>query len=165
MHAAPPLAQAGAIAKGVGLSLHGKDPSRPAAIAQIDEVKLGAQRRGFFRVAALPLIVGEGVVFRFRMPDPSALADLPATFTTIAHADTLELHRVAWFAPGQDQPLLRAETAEVDGTDAWRLTGVEWADGTRAASATLAIAGKHPGLVSWTSDDGSQHRTLFPTQP
>jgi hypothetical protein len=165
LQAAPPLAQSGALAKGVGLSLHGKDPSKPAATVMIDEVKLGAQRRGFFRVAALPLIVGEGVAFRFRMADASALADLPATFETIAHADTLELRRVAWFAPGEEKPLLRAEMAEVDGTEAWRLTNVEWADGTRSASATLAIEGKHAGLVSWTSDDGTQRRPLFSDHP
>lgn len=159
--AASPLVQPGVLAKGVRLSLRGKDTAMPAAMVSIDEVTVGAQRRGFFRIAVLPLVIGDGVEIRFRAADATALADLAATFEAIARTEVLELRRVAWFEPGVKEPCLRADKVEISGAKAWELTGVDLPGGTRVETARLSVAGNKAGTLRWEHEGANAKTKLF----
>lgn len=149
-------------ASGVSLSLYGAGRKVPAATVKIGRLTLGAQRRGFFRIGLLPLAQAEPLEIRFRHNNRDALRDLPPTFAALVRTDTIAIRGLAIYLAGEDAPALRAETAEIDGDEPWKLRDAVLADGTRLAAARLEISGAKAGRVVREGSGKPKIFDLFP---
>lgn len=147
--------------KGLRAPLIGVQPLVPAAILSIGELQVGAQRQGFLRIGVLPLAKATDAEIRFRLADLTALADLPRLFKNLAKSDKGEMERFAIFGPENDQPLLRAARATLDGEADLELSDVNLPDGTHLEAARLVIDGKHAGEIR----SGESRHLLFPRTP
>jgi hypothetical protein len=149
-------------AKDLSLPLFGIDKNAPAATVKISQVGIEAQKRGFLRIGLLPQAAAQDVDLIFTKKDPTALADLAATFRVIAQTEVIVLHSLAVFAPDQEQPVLRAALARVDGDDVWELEKVSLRGGIHAARARLKTSGKNAGELTFDGGGTAQKTQLLP---
>jgi hypothetical protein len=96
----------------------GQPASQPAAKVEIGEVVQGAQKRGFLRIALLPLAAANGVQIHFLRPDPSVFQEITDTLRSLTHLDAQEFHRLEVFAPGDTVARFAAEEASSN-SDGW----------------------------------------------
>jgi hypothetical protein len=120
------------------------------ALISVDKVYTEYEKRGFFRIGALPVAVLEGITYEVRDPAPAAknLARLRSWLGGEA-GKHVELRRVKFVA----SPTSRLEGGRLLFLDdnRWELAdGVRLISGTnefRAGSATLQVAGAQAGEV------------------
>ena len=103
----------------------GEPADRPVARVFIAELGQGAQKRGFFRVALLPLTSASGVQIRFLLPEPAALLEIPATLKGLCNLDAQEFRNVAFLAPNDTAPRLQVEEITPK-KDHWQLKNIKW---------------------------------------
>lgn len=89
----------------------GQPADQPSARVSIGEVAQGAQKRGFLRIAVLPLASANGVQIRFLRPDPSVFQEITDTLRSLTKLDAQEFNRIELFAPGETVPRFVAEQA------------------------------------------------------
>jgi hypothetical protein len=135
----------------------GQPADRPAARVTIAELGQGAQKRGFFRVALLPMAAANGMQIRFLLPEPGVLLEIPQTLRGIASLDAQEFHNVTILAPNDPTPRLEVEEI-VPKKDHWQLKRVKWRSASRAGEVQechLLLSGPECG----------QFAHLSPAQP
>lgn len=125
----------------------GEPADRPAAKVKIEEISQGAQKRGFFRISILPLMVAKGVEIRLQRPDIGALAEIRKTLLSLAKLDAQEFQKLSIFCGDEKTPRLIAELATpTDAAWALKRARIKTAAGFReAAECTLHITGEHAG--------------------
>ena len=96
----------------------GQPADQPSAKVAIEEVIQGAQKRGFLKIALLPLASANGVQIRFLRPDPAVFLEITATLRALTKLEAQELNRIEIFAPGDPIPRFVAEQASPR-PDAW----------------------------------------------
>jgi hypothetical protein len=134
----------------------GQPQDAPAARVSIAEVRQGAQKKGFLRVAILPSAVAKGVEIRFERPEPSALGELSETLRMLVKLDAQELNEVSFFVGQETAPRLIAAEA-FPAKDHWVLKKVRLRslDGFReVAVCKLVISGDKAGLCTETDGTG-----------
>lgn len=125
----------------------GEPADRPAAKVKIEEISQGAQKRGFFRISILPLMVAKGVEIRLQRPDIGALAEIRKTLLSLAKLDAQEFQKLSIFYGDEKTPRLVAEFATpTDAAWALKRVRIKTPAGFReAAECTLHITGEHAG--------------------
>jgi len=136
----------------------------PAAILRVGRVYRDFQRRGFFRIGILPVVVGEDVSIEIREPD-----ELEQIFTktstiigSFAKSDAVELHRARLLFPGQETPLVEAGRMRLEKQERLRLSSrVTIHTATKRFETTKAdflVAGPQAGQLRWGSTNVYQIR-------
>ncbi|MBI4325061.1 MAG: hypothetical protein HY674_07325 [Chloroflexi bacterium] len=134
---------------------------------KVDKVFTEYQRRGFFRIGLLPLVVMDGVKIDFRQVDAasSALARLPQELKPWAGSRMLELRDVKFAFPVEPKERLRAGKVRWLENGQWQLSnGVTiqmTTNKVKVAQATLQVAGPSAGLVAWGSPSALSRFSLF----
>ena len=101
----------------------GQPQDNPAARVIISEITQGSQKRGFLRIALLPVMVAKGVEIRFQRPALAALAELQEVLRSFAKLEAQELQEVRLFAGADPVPrLLAAEVTPK--ADHWEMKKV-----------------------------------------
>jgi hypothetical protein len=121
---------------------------------RIGSVSLGSQRRGFFRIAILPELVGRNVeiIFSGQKIDAEALRDLGSALQTLANTECAELSELSIRTAGNAKPEIQAATALVNGDHDWVLTRAVVHGGQTAAQARLVTHGQHAGEVIFSPE-------------
>jgi hypothetical protein len=144
--ATPPLASAKPKLSGLRFPA-GQPASQPAAKVEIEEVVQGAQKRGFLRVALLPLAAANGVQIHFFRPDPSVFQEITDTLRSLTQLDAQEFHWLQVFAPGDPVPRFVAEEASSH-SDGWTFKKARFHCGVSSVSVlecTLSVTGPSAG--------------------
>ena len=134
------------------------------AVISVDKVFTEYEKRGFFRIGALPVAVLEGVTYEVKDPGPAAknLARLRSWLggDTGNHVELRGFKLVA-------SPTSRLEGARLLflDNDRWELAGgVRWISGAnevRAESATLQVAGAQAGKLILQTTPPTTNTFLF----
>jgi len=134
------------------------------AVISVDKVYTEYEKKGFFRIGALPVAVLEGVTYEVK--DPALAAKNLARLRSWLGGDTgnhLELRGVK---------LVASPTSRLEGgrllfldNDRWQLAGgVRWISGAgevRAGSATLRVAGAQAGELILQTTPPTTNTFLF----
>ena len=162
---ARPIISKPAGAVGVTVPLMGRDQSKPAASLSAASFGVGSQRRGFFRIGILPLLIASDVriIFSGEPPDPTALADLAPAFKALANTSAVEIHQFAVLLPGKCQPALQAARAEPAGKGDWKLTEVTLSGPIpmHLPEAILRTGGTEAGQLTFVAAGANQELNLF----
>ena len=100
----------------------------PAAFVAVEQVVMPEKRRTLIKLAKEPLPVVRGIAVRFEQVDASALDELPNAVQALAKTARFQMHRLAFFAPGDPVPRLMAEEVVVRAPGEWLLKGVLMSD-------------------------------------
>lgn len=137
-------------AKGVVIPFYiGTDP-QPTVIFRVERIYTDHQRKGFFRIGALPIAVMEGVTLEIRSLDSltNSLVQLHQWLGPQA-ANRLELRRATIHITMTATNHLQVGRVHVAPGGKWALLdGVCYSAGTnqiQATSGTLQVAGEHTG--------------------
>jgi hypothetical protein len=151
------LVPASAKPKVAGLEFSiGQPADRPAARVSISELGQGAQKRGFLRVALLPLASVKGLQIRFLLLDPSSLLEIQETIKALTSLDAQEFHNVTFLSAADPHPRLTVEEI-IPQKDRWLLKRITWSAGSKkgaAAECHLLLQGTEIG--QFVSRDSSQ---------
>jgi hypothetical protein len=149
----------------------GQPADQPAAKVAIAEITQGAQKRGFLKIALLPLVVANGLQIRFLRPDPTVFAEVSETLHSFTKLNAQEFTRIECFAPEDPAPRLLAEQAS-PGPERWTFRKVRLRTASSAielSECTLALTGPTAGQFSASpSNSGPPLPTLaelFKTNP
>ena len=144
------LLQQGMSVQGAAVPLYAQGSSKASTVVRVDRVFMDYQRRGFFRIGLLPVIVLQDVTFEARDPaDPfSSLASVQRWLGTRA-GQRVEMRGVKFvFSPTSR---VEAGLARCTADDHWELlNGVRFVSGTNEIGSprgTLATAGPQRGQV------------------
>jgi hypothetical protein len=134
------------------------------AVIRVDKVYTEYQKKGFFHIGTLPVVVLEGVTYEVKDPAPAA-ANL-ARLRSWLGGDTgrhLELRGVKIVA-SQDSRLEAGRMLFLD-NDRWQLTGgvrlVTGPSELRAESATFRVAGERAGELILQTAPPATNTFLF----
>ena len=143
----------------------GEPADRPAAKVKIEEISQGAQKRGFFRISILPLMVAKGVEIRLQRPDIVALTEIRKTLLSLAKLDAQEFQKVSIFCGDEQTPRLLAELATpTDAAWALKRARIKTPSGFRETpECTLHITGEHAGQCLGPHLGGPLHLDLSTT--
>jgi hypothetical protein len=141
------------------------DPDQKLSmVVRVDQTYTEYEKRGFFRIGALPVAVLEGVTFEIKDPAPAAksLARLRGLLGAEA-GNHVELRQVKFVvSPGSS---LEGGRVLFLGDDRWELVnGVRLVSGTnemRAEKATLQVAGEQAGQVILQTTPPTTNTFLF----
>jgi len=134
----------------------------PTAVLRADRIYSDYQRKGFFRIGALPLLVIEGLKVELR--DPARLS--PALAKASTHLAVSKESRKAVEARGflltfpfKETAQVCARSARIESGDAWQLTegsleGIGPA-ALRFSSASLTVRGPDAGRLSCDTTNGT----------
>jgi hypothetical protein len=153
--------------KGAVLPLYVEGEPEAAAVVRIGSLRKDYERRGFFRVALLPMLVAEDVTIEFRNVRGASnlLAGLQAGLDRKEGPSVIELKRISLSFPGENQPRLQAGVVRIGADGEWRLSsGVHFAGAGRsvqARQAELAVAGPRAGILTLHTSDGTVTFNLF----
>ena len=128
----------------------GQPADRPAAKVTITELTQGAQKRGFLRIALLPVVMAKGVAVRFLRPELVVLAEVQETLRAMVKLEAQEFHGVQFFVGDEVAPRLAAEEALPKG-EVWALKRVRVRQGDAMrefGECTLRVAGERAGELT-----------------
>jgi hypothetical protein len=135
----------------VTIPCYAQGKSSPAAVVHIKTLFTDYQRRGFFRIGLLPLLVAEDVRIEVLQPEETATALQGAKkwLNPGTARKALEWRRVQFIFPNETTPRLEAGRVQLSEDGTWRLTdGVVFRAGTnetRQAEAILQVTGTQAG--------------------
>lgn len=155
---------------------------RPVAVLRIGEVRLDYQRRGFFRIGLLPLVVVDEVRIDLgSASDPlDALGRACRRLDMPHRTDAIELRRVTVRFPSSPQSQLQAARVRFGQEGQWHISdGAVWEDGTKRVEASRgclhlsgALAGQivldtspSPSAVAMPNLSASVPPNLHPSEP
>lgn len=98
----------------------GQPADKPAAKVTIAEVGQGSQKKGFLRIALLPIVQAKGVDVRMQRPDFSALSEIQHTLRGISKMDAQEFIGVRLFSGDEPAPVLLAQEVSPE-PNVWHL--------------------------------------------
>jgi hypothetical protein len=133
-----------------GLSFPVGEPADdPAAKVRIEEISQGSQKRGFFRISILPLMVAKGVEIRLQRAEIGVLAEMTKALRSLVKLDAQEFQKVTLFYRDEAAPRLLAEVATpVEGSWALKRVRVKTPTGFRElADCTLHFTGANSGRL------------------
>ena len=128
----------------------GQPADQPSAKVAIEEVVQGAQKRGFLRIALLPLAAANGVQIRFLRADPSAFLEITDTLRSLTKLEAQEFNRIEIFAPGDPIPRFVAEQASPK-ADSWVFKRARFHSGASTIAipeCSLSLSGPSSGQFS-----------------
>lgn len=142
-------------ASGLQFSI-GQPQDAPVARVSILELRQGAQKKGFLRVALLPTMIARGVEIRFERPDAGALGEIQETLRMLAKLEAQEFVELQIFVGKETAPrLLAAEALPMKDHWALKRARIRTLDGFReVAACRLYVSGDRAGLC--TSNDGGE---------
>ena len=152
---------------GVVIPIFLEDNRPAAAVLKVDKIHTEYQRRGFFRIGLLPLVVMEGVKIDFRQANAasSALARLPKEMKPWAGSRMLELRDVKFAFRAEPKERLRAGKMRWLENGQWQLSNGVTIQMTpnevQVQQALLQIAGPSAGTVAWGPPNASSSFNLF----
>lgn len=139
--------------KGLMVPLYVPGKPAPVAVVRIENLRRDYQRKGFFRIGLLPMVIAEGVTIECFQPGDlkQVLGQWPAQLAQSAHAGAAELRRVSFRLPGQTTPRLEAGVAQLKPNGCWLLSGeVRFARAGEtlvAAEGVLRVTGAQTGRL------------------
>jgi hypothetical protein len=142
------MASKGVGSRNMSIPLWGKD-HEVLAVLRVERFYMDYERRGFFRIALLPVATLEGVSIEVRDPQTITKSlDKLNQWLTPATSGRVELHQ-ARLSIGTATNILEAGRMSLDTKGQWRLSeGVSFALGTNslsAASGMFKLAGANTG--------------------
>ena len=144
---------------------------KPAAVLKIDRIYTDYQRKGFFRIGLLPMVVADGVTFEFLQPGKieETLSEMRAWLEPKATSKVLELRKVTFNFPSAFQRKLMAKRVRLLEQGRWQLfDGVTYQNATNLAyapRALLQVTGKHAGWLTLESTNTVEAIRLFSGLP
>lgn len=150
----------------IAIPYYAKGQGSPAAVVRIKKVYTDHQRRGFFRIGLLPVLVAEDVKIEIIQPQETlaALQQARRWLKPTATQKALEWRRVQFFFPAETEPRLEAAKIHLSEAGAWRLTGGvvlrHGTNQTRQAEATLQVTGPQAGELLATHQGGQRLNLL-----
>ena len=153
--------------KGIGVPIYLKGHNKPSVIIRIESMRPDHERRGFFRIGVLPIVVADGV--RLEVLDPGhgaeALSGAANWLSGRSGSRPVELRQVTLIVGREPIPWLEANRARTDNSGQLRLLdGITIRHGettTRSSGGVLHLSGTNAGRVSWNSDRGAMTADLF----
>ena len=140
----------------------------PVAVIRTEAVRTDYQRKGFFRIGVLPMVVLEGM--NVELCDPSrlltSLTNVNARLTVRGSGRrAIECKGFSLSLPGLAEPVLRAKRVRIENGSQWRLdeglaSGPE-GDALVFRSAILKVAGPETGLLVCNTTNGVVQRQLL----
>jgi hypothetical protein len=156
------------VAKGVlGPMFLSDDSLTPSAILRIERIFTDHQRKGFFKIGILPMLIAEGVVLDVEKPAKlqESLERIPPSMKRNHASGTIELRRVTIQLRSEPQASLRVgRMRPVDGLRAWQLFDPVWRLGTnsvRAAQGELRLSEHGSTELRLNCESGVVLLTLF----
>ena len=140
--------------------------SEPVAIVRAKKISTEYQRKGFFRIGVLPMLVCEAV--RIELHDPqrvtNALNEVNELFETRRAGKALELRGVSLEFKGEVGLRLQAETVHLRDRGRWALSKASYRYSTNTVQipeAVLEFVGSRAGRLAWTGPDGPTSANVF----
>jgi len=157
---------------GVTYPFYAPGGSEPAVLIHVERVHKDYQRRGFFRIGALPMVAADTVTVRIAQPDHAltALAKFDARLRQTGQVKAVEWRQVDFIFGSESTPRLRAARMQVSRGQTWELLdGVRLSTSTneiRFARAVLHVAGERAGQITvrTENEEPSMHFS-FLTRP
>ncbi len=143
----------------------GEPADHPAAKVKIEEISQGSQKRGFFRISILPLMVAKGVEIRLQRAEIGVFTEITKTLRSLVKLDAQEFQKVTIFYGDEAAPRLLAEVA-IPAEGAWALKRVRVKTPTgfrELADCTLHFTGANSGRL--ISQNGEPLALDFITDP
>lgn len=140
----------------------GQPADNPPAKVAVEEVVQGAQKRGFLKIALLPLAAVNGLQIHFNRPDPAVFAEITETLRSLVRMDAQEYNRIEIFAPGDPVPRFTADHAS-PGPEGWIFKKARFrcpAFNSEIADCSLSFSGPTSGQFSSKSRQTEGARTL-----
>ena len=139
----------------VVVSFHPDGKNQSELVLRMGKVRRSFERRGFFRIGALPMLAIQDVSIEFqKTQDQRAALDLVSRhISRYAGKDQLKvnLEAVALRFPGEPEPRLRANSVRLGSSGYWELSDnvqlVFEGKSVRARKAQLQVAGEKPGRL------------------
>lgn len=155
-----------AVIRDVTIPYYSRGGSSPAAVVRIKRLFTDYQRRGFFRIGLLPMLVAEGVRIEILQPEETlaALQGAQKWLHSRAARKGLEWRDVQFHFQTEAAPRLEATRLQLSDDGAWRLTdGVVFRLGTnewRQLEAILQVTGPKAGELLMRSDGAERLHLL-----
>ena len=148
-------------ASGVVLAIYPEIGLQPLAILRADQLYEDYQRRGFFRIGALPMLVAEGLSVELCDTNQLSAALTQASTRFGVKAKKFKAVEGRGFSlsfSGQLKGVVHARTARLESSTEWRLQeGTVEQPGSAAIAfrrATLAVAGPKAGELTYETATG-----------
>ena len=166
LHGQPSLNTPHTKIKGLVMAIYSDSSSKPVATFRAKKVFRSLQRRGFFRIGLLPMLVCDGVVVEFCETEggTNALMNLPQSLKSQAGGAMIELREVEFRFPADSAPRLKAGIVRLQDNGQSQLLNVDFQSPTKrfqVPSAVLQFSGEHAGQLGWQSPDGIVAINLF----
>jgi hypothetical protein len=162
---AVPLSEAST--RGVVVPLYLAGQAETAAVVRIGTLRKDHERRGFFHIRLLPMVVAEDVVIEFRNTADATglLAKVPTHLQAKTTRGTLEMRRVTLKLAGEATARLEADHVRVTSPARWDLAGdvrcqiglSQW----HARSGLLTVAGPGAGRLRLPNQEQALTLQLF----
>jgi len=125
--------------RGATIPFYSPGQPKPYAALRVERVSKDFERRGFFRIGLLPLLVAERVTLRFLDPNRSA-----ETFASVSHlsddaADSVEWRTVQLIFDDETAPRFEAARMRLSRNGGWRV----WDAIVRSGTNELRLTGGH----------------------
>lgn len=134
----------------IAIPYYAKGQGSPAAVVRINRIYTDHQRRGFFRIGLLPMLVAEDV--RVEVFQPCEALDAlqgAKKWLKPASSQALEWRNVRFVFPQETAPRLEANKLRLSEDGAWKLTDgvvVRWGTNeTHRSEAILQVTGTRAG--------------------
>jgi len=160
-------AMTGTVARGV--TAYTYDPINLSLVWKVhaEHIYVDHERRAFFRIGLLPLLVIEDVQVQLQSVEclTNALAELRPRYLPAGELRKLEMRNLEIMMLGETQPRLRATTARIESDGAIRLADVSVRDAVGIQQsfpkAILQIAGPRAGTLCCDFDDHPKALSVF----
>jgi len=162
-----PLGSPAELKKAV-LPVYLKSESRPLAVFRADRIYHDHQRRGFFRIGGLPLLVLQGL--SLQLSDTNRLQETLHAASGHFHVTTgpkhaIEARNFSIVTTSQNKALVRAQLVHMDTDDVWLLQDgiIATNQGTETGfrRATLKLAGPQTGELVLETSQGPIRANLI----
>jgi hypothetical protein len=158
---------AGAKSRNIVLPLYPSGHLEPGAVVHIGAIFTEHERRGFFRIGLLPVLVFDGVDFEIRDEDRFAASfkDIQPWLQSRAKGRAVELRGVRFFSPINSASLAEFGRIRFGARGEWEISQLVLANNgaeIRAQKGTLHLAGPQAGLLVCESEGMRRQFRLFP---
>ncbi len=139
------------------------------AVLRIERFATDFQRRGFFRIGLLPILVADGVTLEFLEPGSvgAALERSRSQIQRVCGSGVIELRRVRCKFPVESDRQLEVQRVRFGQNGEWEMRdGVSWRVGTNCwqfSRALMQISGKKAGEISFPEAPQLRPLKLFPS--
>lgn len=151
-------------AKNVVIPLYVSSETSPVALVRVGGVATEYQRRGFFCIGVLPVVVLDGVTIELRRPQSPgpALVQFKRHLQSVGARKVVELRRLALVLPGPAAARLTAERGRLSSAGAWELSNVAWRpEGQAGEDFAQAQLETEPGAPVILRAAGGSRRVVF----